>query len=178
MQTDPIWFNKPSILWERPTEIFPFRYSELGSLEEKINSVARLVIIMMAMSLILGRGGKLLILGVSILLSSVFVYETKKRESFRGDLKGTNDVVQRLDRPQFVIPVEEGMNLHSEIVGDIQQKMKIDTRPNKEYKYFKNQLNREKTQYGFLSQNKTSYGNVFSSPPYSKHLRSINKMFS
>jgi hypothetical protein len=174
--TDPIWYNQPSVLWNKPLEVFPLKYSEMTSTEQRINSMVRLAIYLLIAALLLSRRlcWRIFVLVGMFLIGTVFFYENEKRsEPFAVPYNFSNMVQPKYAQPE----IGQSRDLQNSILDDIHNTMYIEGRPNKDMRFFSNQINREKVHYRLLNENTTPNGDIFTHTPYSSHMKSINKIF-
>ena len=181
LSTDPIWYNKISILLEKPTEIFPLNYSKMITTEQKINSMVRFAILTIIGAFLLGRCMvmKVLVLALIFVIGSVFYFERQKSppvittESFSMSRPFANMIPPRYIQPEM----EQSRGLQTSIIDDIKGTMRFDEQKNKEMNFFNNQLSREQNHFNLLMGNRTTNGELFTSPPHTSHLRKINSAY-
>jgi hypothetical protein len=167
---DDIWFNNPKIILENWRNVFPLNWTSI-SYHEKINSIARLIIII-AIILMFINGLRLYSIIIIVILSvvSVIMYDSKQKE-----FKEEFNILTR-DGPSMrdVFPLKTKKKtvqeqIIDEIKGTTMVEPSYDGRHN-EFDYYSNQHGRG------MSKNYTLQN--FGSNGHEINLRKVNAMFS
>ena len=77
--TNPIWFNDPTILFDKESILQLWPSKEM-TFEEKLNSISRLVILMSILGFIITGNWKLIIIGVVTLAIIFTIYKLRKQQ--------------------------------------------------------------------------------------------------
>lgn len=184
-QEDKIWYNDPSVLWKKPTEVFPLGFNNTWSKERKINSIIRTSIYGLAGVFVLSRQMfvRALLIIIAIVIITLIYYESEKNP------KTEEEVV--------IIPKDEGLHMYnlresdrkdytdtsnnniSDILHDIQGTFKVQemVEPNKEYKYFNNQLHRDQTLYSLYRKNKTGK-TIYGGQKHETHIKALKDVYN
>lgn len=186
---DKIWYNDPSVLIDRPTEIFPIKYKNMDTKERKINSVVRLAGYALIAIFIFYRKCifTAIMMTIMLLIVTFLYYESKCNGN--DDIQQYIPISQEEMNDEYVMP-DEGFRQYSKSnsgsnIEDILDHIKGTSRvfskfvePNKEYQYFNNHLHRDKTKYKQFTKNKTNNGRQYGAQQHEVHLKKLKEIYN
>lgn len=200
---DKIWYNQPSVLLKRPIEIFPINLQEMKSAagnERIINSIVRLTVYVVLGTFLLSRSMiiQVIIAAIIVLVITVLWYENKQQV---GEIPSTiptgeNDNIPLSTPPPsnpnhstetfgvINIPTrlghpKKGNNSIEAILNDMNGTFKTQrmVEPDKEYRYFGNQLNRDRVKNQLFSNNRSGR-RPYGAQQHEQHIKAMKDMYN
>ena len=152
METNKIWYNNPSILLDKPTEIFPYKYSSMESIEDKLNSIIRLLAVGLVGLFIIRYDMfiRSLIIAIIIAIIIVVYYENlKPKETFINPLHIKKENFTPMDYP-YSYQNNRGEDVTTKILNNIKKEYQFNEMPNQDHIGYFNQIDRDNTKYNIV----------------------------
>jgi len=196
---DKIWYKDISVLWKKPTELFPF--STVKTDEERINSIVRSVVLVLIGSFIISREIfiRLLIVSIGFLILTVLYYNSLNKTN-EITVIAPEDYVNPLRSPINVVTPHEnrkekynllnvstrrkvmhnaGKNNVENILNDIHGTMGTYNmvEPDKDYKYFNYKLHYDATKGSILKNNKSGDA-IYGGRKHETHIKYLKNIYN
>lgn len=146
-----IWYNNIPILWENPTQIFPYKFSEVSSTEEKINSIIRAIVLALAAAFILKYDIfiRAVIIAIIVIIIMIVYYESLRGNSIIPNLS-TSTKKESFTPSDYPYRPTRQPDVTDRILNHVKSEYKFNEMPNQDHLGYFHQIDRDDTKYNIV----------------------------